>query len=144
MVRKIDARLDQISMDDISQTKTCHNAAQIVSQQFLGECWITSCCRISSKTFSALSNLPRLKLTNIFANLQNFGKFLAGSFSAVSKRNFARRYALESSRRDLHNALLCTALKSHFFLKMLEFCKNNCEIFQKHFRIQQFFFGKIL
>ena len=64
MVRKIDAKLDQISMDDISQTKTCRNAAQIVSQQFLGECWITSCCRISSKTFSALSNLPRLKLTN--------------------------------------------------------------------------------
>ena len=38
-----------------------------------------------------------------------------GSFSAVSKRNFARKYAFESSRRDLHNALLCTALKSHMF-----------------------------
>ena len=35
---------------------------------------------------------------------------LQGSFSAASKRNFARKYALESSRRDLHNALLCTAL----------------------------------
>ena len=42
---------------------------------------------------------------------------LQGSFSAVSKRNFASNYALESSRRDLHNALVCTALKSHFFLK---------------------------
>ena len=40
---------------------------------------------------------------------------LHGSFSAVSKRNFASKYAFESSRRDLHNALLCTALKSHFF-----------------------------
>ena len=39
-----------------------------------------------------------------------------GSFSAVSKPNFARKYAFESSRRDLHNALLCTALKTHFFL----------------------------
>ena len=38
-----------------------------------------------------------------------------GSFSAVSKRNFASEYAFESSRRDLHNALLCTDLKSHFF-----------------------------
>ena len=35
---------------------------------------------------------------------------LQGSFSAVSKLNFVRKYAFESSRRDLHNALLCTAL----------------------------------
>ena len=36
---------------------------------------------------------------------------LQGSFSAVSKPNFARKYAFESSRRDLHNTVLCTALK---------------------------------
>ena len=47
-----------------------------------------------------------------------------GSFSAVSKPNFARKYAFESFRRDLQNALLCTALKSHFFQKMLEFAKK--------------------
>ena len=35
---------------------------------------------------------------------------LQGSFSAVSKPNFATKYSLESSRRDLHNALLCTVL----------------------------------
>ena len=29
---------------------------------------------------------------------------------AVSRPNFARKDAFESSRRDLHNALLCTAL----------------------------------
>ena len=46
------------------------------------------------------------------------GQTLEGSFSAVSKRNFPSKYAFESSRRDLHNALLCTALKSHFFLKI--------------------------
>ena len=34
------------------------------------------------------------------------------SFSAVSKRIFASEYSLESSRRDLHNALLCTVLES--------------------------------
>ena len=33
-----------------------------------------------------------------------------GSFSALSKPNFASKYAFESSRRDLHNALLCTVL----------------------------------
>ena len=32
------------------------------------------------------------------------------------------RYAFESSRRDLHNALLCTALKSH--KKLLEICQT--------------------
>ena len=34
---------------------------------------------------------------------------------AVSKADFASKYAFESSRRDLHNALLCTALQSQFF-----------------------------
>ena len=42
---------------------------------------------------------------------------LEGSFWAVSKPNFASKYAFESSRRDLHNALLCTALKPHFLPK---------------------------
>ena len=36
---------------------------------------------------------------------------LKGSFSVVSKPKFARKYALESSRRHLHNALLCTFSK---------------------------------
>ena len=45
--------------------------------------------------------------------LADFQGTLEGSFSAVSKPNFASKYAFESSRRDLHNALLCTALKSH-------------------------------
>ena len=41
---------------------------------------------------------------------------------AVSKPNFASKYAFESSRRDLHNSLLrtATALKSHAFLKICE------------------------
>ena len=40
------------------------------------------------------------------------GQTLQGSFSAVSKLNLASKYSLESSRRDLHNALLCTVLES--------------------------------
>ena len=47
------------------------------------------------------------------------------SLSAVSKPNFARKYALESSRRDLHNALLCTVLKAHIFVdKSLKILPN--------------------
>ena len=38
-----------------------------------------------------------------------------GSFSALSKPNFVSKYSLESSRRDLHNALLCTVLQSKKF-----------------------------
>ena len=45
------------------------------------------------------------------------GQTLEGSFSAVSKRNFASKYAFESSRRDLHDALLCTALQSQVVVK---------------------------
>ena len=44
---------------------------------------------------------------------------LQGSFSAVSKPNCASKYALEISRRDLHNALLCTVLKARFLFKNL-------------------------
>ena len=57
------------------------------------------------------SNLVRTK------NVRNSGvrkvrklESLQGSFSAVSKPIFASTYSLESSRRDLHNALLCTVL----------------------------------
>ena len=38
------------------------------------------------------------------------GQTLQGSFSSVSKTNFATKYSFENSRRDLHNTLLCTAL----------------------------------
>ena len=42
--------------------------------------------------------------------LGRIGQTSEGSFSAVSKPNFASKYAFESSRRDLHNVLLCAAL----------------------------------
>ena len=41
----------------------------------------------------------------------NFRGLVLGCIEA----KFCKKYALESSRRDLHNALLCTAPKSHFF-----------------------------
>ena len=49
--------------------------------------------------------LPMLALTRLSNYLT-----LKGSFSAVSKPTFASKYALESSRRDLHNTLICTVL----------------------------------
>ena len=51
---------------------------------------------------------PMLGLTQLSDYLT-----LKGSFSAVSKPNVASKYALESSRRDLLNALLCTVLESN-------------------------------
>ena len=47
------------------------------------------------------------------------GNWVATGFSAVSKPNFASKYAFESAHRDLHNALFCTDLKSHFFFKKM-------------------------
>ena len=38
--------------------------------------------------------------------------------------NFASRYSFESSRRDLHNTPLCTALRSHVFQKISRICQN--------------------
>ena len=58
---------------------------------------------------------------------------LQDSFSAVSKPNFASKDAFESSRRDLHNALLCTALKAHFFVKTARMLPKNCEFFKDKF-----------
>ena len=58
---------------------------------------------------------------------------LEGSFSAVSKPNFASKYAFESSRRDLHNALLCTALQSQFFVKI---CQKSWQKSDKKLRLQ--------
>ena len=50
-----------------------------------------------------------------------------GSFSVLPKPMFASKYAFVSSRRDLRNALLCTALQSHFFVsKKLTISLKNC------------------
>ena len=81
----------------------------------------SSACRWSWGTPPARAPRPQvcIFLKCIFRKciFRKICNFLAGSFSAVSKRNFARKYSLESSRRNLHHALLCTALKSHFFWK---------------------------
>ena len=53
------------------------------------------------------------------------GQTLKGSFSAVSKPNFESKSSLESSRRDLHNALLCTVLVGSVWVK--KYTKINTE-----------------
>ena len=61
---------------------------------------------------------------------RSIGQTLQGSFSAVSKPNFASRYSFESSRRDLHNTVLCTALQSqfcHFLINLTETIAKLCK-----------------
>jgi len=54
-----------------------------------------------------LFKLRYLYLGDLYAES---GQTLQGSFSAVSKPNVASTYSSESSRQDLHNALLRTVL----------------------------------
>ena len=56
---------------------------------------------------------------------RGIGQTLQGSFSAASKPHFASKYAFESSRRDLHNALLCTVLVGSVWVK--KYTKINIE-----------------
>ena len=53
------------------------------------------------------------------ANLAIFSKFLAGSFSAVSKRNFARKCAFDSIFQDLQDLHTFAALQSQHFSKKI-------------------------
>ena len=52
----------------------------------------------------------RRKISKI-GKISKICKFLAGSFSAVSKRNFARKYAFDSIFQALQNAHTSTPLK---------------------------------
>ena len=57
-------------------------------------------------------------------------KFLAGSFSAVSKRNFARKYAFDSIFKLYKICILLHRCNLKFFAKN-RFEKSACEIQQK-------------
>ena len=69
---------------------------------------------------------PRRLASQAAGDAGSIGRILQGSFSAVSKRIFASEYSFESSRRDLHNALLCTALQFQILVKNID--KNVCQI----------------
>ena len=76
---------------------------------------------LSSVGISLVGSLPWIKPSagtlTVFLEAASLRirQSLEGSFSAVSKPNVARKYALESSRRYLHNALLCTVLNAQKF-----------------------------
>ena len=67
------------------------------------------------------------------ANFANFCKFLAGSFSAVSKRNFARKYAFDSIFQALQDLHPFAPLQSQNFRNVFQ--KNSQKIGLKY---QQF------
>ena len=58
------------------------------------------------------------------AKLANFCKFLAGSFSAVSKRNFARKYAFDSICQALQDLHTFAPLQTQNFSKKNRFEKS--------------------
>ena len=51
------------------------------------------------------------------SKISKIGKFLAGSFSAVSKRNFARKYAFDSIFQALQDLHTFAPLQSQNFRK---------------------------
>ena len=125
------------NMNDIKQTQTTIRTQNTSPDTCDGWAW---------KRMPAIGAPPPLDLGDLYAES---GQTWKGSFSAVSKPNFASKYALESSRRDLHNALLCTVLESiiekwgtffnlkifvkncwifsYFFPKFRKFCQNVAE-----------------
>ena len=66
----------------------------------------------NSRTWALQRYLCTVKF---FANLAILTQSLQGSFSAVSTPIFASKYSLESSRRDLHDGLLCTVPTGQIF-----------------------------
>ena len=60
---------------------------------------------VSNQIFVGKLLMRSIRFTSFIRTLTS-----RGSFSAVSTPIFATKYSLESSRRDLHNALLCTVL----------------------------------
>ena len=72
-----------------------------------------------------------------------FCKILAGSFSAVSKRNFARKYAFDSIFQALQDLHTFTPLQSQNFsekigLKISNFRENSAKILQMSQKLQNF------
>ncbi len=71
-----------------------------------------------------MSSMPDLAIARLLAaqlhtwwSVHGERATLKGSFSAVSKPFFANKNSLESSRRNLHNALYFTTLQSHKFVE---------------------------
>ena len=76
-----------------------------------------------------------------FIIFRNVCKFLAGSFSAVSKRNFARKYAFDSifqALQDLHHfaPLQSQNFRKNSVWKNSNFCENSAKFLQMSQNLQ--------
>ena len=74
--------------------------------------WGSSMAARPEKLYVCNATSPHLKM-----NFRKFCKFLAGSFSAVSKRNFARKYAFDSIFQALQDLRPFAPLQSQNFRK---------------------------
>ena len=87
--------------------------------------YFSKCQNTINKGTKSMQSIKAQKAAKVSKYLLGFdilsGQTLQGSFSAVSKPIFATKYSLESSRRDLHNALLCTVLLLSL-VKICQFC----------------------
>ena len=88
--------------------------------------WIWFSPSTTSTSSPSPSRSPALFRKCIFRKciFRNFCKFLAGSFSAVSKRNFARKYAFDSIFQALQDLHPFAPLQSQNFRKKSVW-KNN-------------------
>ena len=86
---------------------------------------------------------PRLGIAKLayLAIFAKFCKFLAGSFSAVSKRKFARKYAFDSIFQALQDVHTSAQLQSQNFRKksvwkIRKFYENSAKILQTSQNLQ--------
>ena len=82
-------------------------------------------CAVTSRNPTRTSTGPTY-FANFCKFFAKFCKFLAGSFSAVPKRNFARKYAFDSIFQALQDLHIFAPLQSQIFRKksVWKFSKN--------------------
>ena len=104
--------------------------------------WPASCAIGGPRPAAEKARSPRpwAKLANLQRKITNFFNSLAGSFSAVSKRNFARKYALGSIFQDLQDVHTFAPLHTQHFSKTYFFKFSNFREISAKRRWRDFFF----
>ena len=74
---------------------------------------------VCTRVFETDLGFPALADVAFFREVMKFYNFLVGSFSAVSKRNFARKYAFDSIFQALQDVHTFAPLQSQIFCKKL-------------------------
>ena len=101
----------------IVQENICRDTSRQAAGGVMGSRILNSSSRFNLSLCKGVQARPHeqhisYKTLGVWSKVWSVIRTLSGSFSAVSKPIFASKYSLESSRRDLHNALLCTVLES--------------------------------